>query len=129
MKIIKLDYSDYTVTEETYNKVVALVQSERVCKVCQRVYTGENPEALRNKCLTCVKQSTKMEYLGKHKLFTSDYYCFKGRDGYIHLTSPSLETLSRSTNGTLEYYGFPYPTEWEGKRIYNEWSVYGEPEK
>jgi hypothetical protein len=32
-------------------------------------------------------------------------------------------------NGTLQYYGFSYPFEWEGKRIYNEWYLAGNPEK
>ena len=127
MKEIKLGYKDYTVTDATYDKIVALVQNERVCKSCQQTYTGENPEVLKNRCLSCVKKSTKLEYIGKHNLLTSLHYCFKDTDGYISTASESAESLSRTVNGTLQYYGFSYPFEWDGKRLYREWSVAGNP--
>ena len=129
MHTIQLGYKDYTVTDATYEKIVALVNAERICKVCEQPYTSDNPEALKNKCLDCVKKQSSLPYIGQHRLFTSEYHCFKGADGYLSLASPNAESLSRSVNATLQFYGFSYPVEWEGKRIYNEWYVSGSPEK
>jgi hypothetical protein len=128
MQTIQLGYKDYTVTEATYEKVVALVHAERICKVCEQPYTSDNPEALKNTCLACVKAKSSLVYIGQHRLLTSEYHCFKAADGYLSLVSPSAESLSRSVNASLEFYGFSYPHEWEGKRIYNEWYVSGSPE-
>jgi hypothetical protein len=129
MQSIHLGYKDYTVTDATYEKIVALVNTERICKVCEQPYTSDNPEALKNKCLGCVKKQSSLPYIGQHRLLTTEYHCFKGTDGYLSLASPSAESLSQSINATLEYYGFSYPREWEGKRIYNEWYVSGSPEQ
>jgi hypothetical protein len=129
MKSIKLEYTDYTVTDETYKKIVSLVQTERVCRVCEKTYTADNPEALKNQCLNCVKGKSNLEYVGRKRLFTQDYYCFKGTDGDISIADNGSEAISRSVNGTLQYYGFSYPFEWEGKRIYKDWYVAGNPEK
>jgi hypothetical protein len=129
MQTIHLGYKDYTVTDATYEKIVALVHAERICKNCEQPYSSDNPEALKNRCLACVKKQSSLPYIGKHRLFTSEYHCFKEKDGYLSLASPSAESLSRSVNATLQFYGFSYPVEWEGKRIYNEWSVSGSPEQ
>ena len=129
MQTIHLGYKDYTVTDATYEKVVALVHAERICHVCEQPYSSDNPEALKNTCLACVKQKSSLVYIGQHRLLTAEYHCFKAADGYLSLASPSAETLSRSVNATLAYYGFSYPLEWEGKRIYNEWYVSGSPEQ
>jgi hypothetical protein len=129
MQTIHLGYKDYTVTDATYEKIVALVHAERICKVCEQPYTSDNPEALKNKCLACVKQKSSLAYIGQHRLLTAEYHCFQGTDGYLSLASPSAESLSRSVNATLAYYGFSSPLEWEGKRIYNEWYVSGSPEQ
>jgi hypothetical protein len=129
MHTIQLGYKEYTVTDATYEKIVALVNAERICKLCEQAYTSDNPEALKNKCLACVKQKTTLAYIGHHTLLTEAYHCFQGTDGYLSLASPSAESLSRSVNATLAYYGFSYPREWEGKRIYNEWYVSGSPEQ
>jgi hypothetical protein len=129
MQTIQLGYKEYTVTDATYEKIVALVNAERICKNCEQPYTSDSPEALKNKCLGCVKKQSSLPYIGKHRLCTAEYYCFKAKDGYLSLASPSAESLSRSVNATLAYYGFSYPREWEGKRIYNEWYVSGSPEQ
>ena len=129
MHTIHLGYKDYTVTDATYAKIVALVTAEWICKVCEKPYTSDNPEALKNKCLGCVKQQSSLPYIRQHRLLTSEYHCFKDAQGYLSLASPSAEALSRSVNATLQFYGFSYPVEWEGKRLYNEWSVSGSPEK
>jgi hypothetical protein len=129
MQTIQLGYKEYTVTDATYEKIVAFVHAERICKLCEQPYTSDNPEALKNKCLACVKQKSSLPYIGKHRLCTAAYYCFKDTDGYLSLASPGAESLSRSVNATLEYYGFSSPREWEGKRIYNEWYVSGNPEQ
>ena len=76
-----------------------------------------------------MKQKSSLVYIGQHKLLTAEYHCFKAADGYLSLASPSAESLTRSVNATLAYYGFSYPLEWEGKRIYNEWYVSGRPEQ
>jgi hypothetical protein len=129
MQTIQLGYKEYTVTEATYEKIVALVHAERICNVCEQPYTSDNPEALKNKCLACVKQKSTLVYIGQHRLLTSAYHCFKGTDGSLSLASPSAESLTRSVNATLAYYGFSSPREWEGKRIYNEWYISGNPEQ
>jgi hypothetical protein len=129
MQTIQLGYKEYTVTDATYEKIVALVHAERICKVCEQPYTSDNPEALKNKCLACVKQKSSLPYIGHHKLLTEAYHCFKGTDGYLSLANPGAESLSRSVSATLAYYGFSSPREWEGKRIYNDWYVSGSPEK
>jgi len=51
MQTIHLGYKDYTVTDATYEKVVALVHTERICKVCEQPYTSDNPEALKKQML------------------------------------------------------------------------------
>ena len=71
MQTIHLGYKDYTVTDATYEKIVALVHAERICKVCEQPYTSDNPEALKNSCLACVKQKSNLAYIGQHRLFTS----------------------------------------------------------
>jgi hypothetical protein len=70
MHTIQLSYKDYTVTDATYEKIVALVNAERICKICEQPYTSDNPEALKNKCLGCVKKQSSLPYIGKHRLFT-----------------------------------------------------------
>jgi hypothetical protein len=52
MQTIHLGYKDYTVTDATYEKIVALVHAERICKLCEQLYTSDNPEALKKQMLS-----------------------------------------------------------------------------
>ena len=53
VKRVKLEYEETTITDSAYEQIAAIVQANRVCELCGKAYTPDNPNVELNRCLNC----------------------------------------------------------------------------
>jgi len=115
-----------TITPEAFERIQAIVATERICSLGNHRYTPENPMVAENVCLQCFLQhidspARYMSYIGEvtnEHAERSGYKIsqFIDRRGYIHLALSWYgfrQTLDCSIPDTLAYHGFLVPTSHE----------------
>src|SRR5579863_901204 len=126
MSTVYLD-SKYTVSDEAYAQIVAIVKANKLCIYHYRErhrYTPENPCVGREICLE--------HFLARHPNLTrldkievnpdSTMYYFIDSQGYVYTStedSTTAEDVKRDTLATLTYYGYTTPdtVETRGKAV------------
>ncbi|GCE32233.1 hypothetical protein KDA_77170 [Dictyobacter alpinus] len=132
----------FTVSDEGYEKIQALIKEYATCHRCEQHYTVQSPNVAGNVCLACfLAHHHSLTYVGAGE--TGDdgipQYLFLDNAGHIHAADPGP---SRSEDGredyiqTLIYWGFPIPDQIEkagqSQKIETKsgrWSIYGDPHR
>src|SRR5258708_29567751 len=141
VKHVFLDHkgNEFTVTDEAYTKIEAIVRAHRLCRFCQKPFTADRPMVARNKCLPCYLRSHSHEglhYTGQHHSGApdSETYLFLDPQGYVYLSEASAEDSNsayKSVCDTLLYWGFMVPETvtrngTERRLDRSSWSIYGD---
>lgn len=133
----------YTVSDEGYQKIEAIIKEYATCHRCEQLYTAERPNVAGNICLTCFLQHSGrnhgLTYVGPGETRADGYpsYLFIDRTGRIYISDPGpsrSEDARESYTDTLKYWSFRVPEyiEKNGQRIEIKgayWSIYGDPRK
>lgn len=150
MKTIKVEYSEFTVTDETAQEILQIINGQKICNRCNQQYTEDNPEVSKNRCLKCILETNpELEYI---EAVMEDTYIGLGQasqkrplylyklikeeqhaKGSIYFSSPNGEynKPSYSSKRTLKHYGFNPPEKWTNEQytdrnFYDEWLIRGD---
>lgn len=112
---IRLETREYTIAEEVYQRVVALVMANLVCEYCGGEYTPLCPRVALNMCINCYLRKygeyVALTYLGV--LSESDHdqtHKWMDGKGMIYLTTTTQDQRAQEYTGeTLKHWGFLLP--------------------
>jgi len=136
VKQIRLDnYHEVIVSDEAYERIVAIVEANQVCKLCSKPYTEKNPQVAEHTCLTCFlkrEANQHLIFIGLHSETTyTTYYSYRDSKGYIYLSSTATDKAAeRSNYDTALHWGFIVPGTFlrngeDHKLASSYWSIYG----
>jgi hypothetical protein len=133
MKTIRLDFREFTISDEAYDRIAAIVEEGRVCSNCEQAFAENNPCVSYNLCLACLlKQQPHLSFAGEVQLngAGSVTYKFMEESGAILLSDPSSHSPQRSAYHTLLHWGFKVPERivQNGEEVRlspYHWTIYG----
>ncbi len=138
MKIIYLDRDrPVAVEDEAYERILKIVEENKICKGCFHPYTAENPNIAQNLCVECLlkrQAHRQLRFVGETTTGRRGYKAYKlmSPEGYIYLSWPSSEDLLLSISETVQHWRFPLPEYYvnsQGEQEYlGQWhiTIYGD---
>ncbi len=133
----------YTVSDEGYKKIDALIKAYATCHRCEQYYTDEASNIAGNLCLECFyewsSRNSDLTYIGPEEPNQdgTPEYRFLDQRGIVYVSLPGPgheETARESYAETLKYWSFPVRQyiEKDGRHIETRsgrWNIYGNPRK
>src|SRR2546421_12259848 len=118
MKSVKLNYDEYVISDEAYEQIAAIVKANRLCELCGKAYTPDNPNVELNRCLTCFLRFHANQGYTYIKLYEVNkqgdaIHWFLDPLSFVYYTLASSRDPQKSEYYTLLHWGFPVPTTWQ----------------
>lgn len=108
------DRDSLTIPDTLADTILEMITKNLICEKCQKTYTTDNPQTIKNICLKCMLADKKeLQYIDKQikdcgcpKAERYEYR-FIDKNNYIHTSNETNETVYKSIPETLKYWKFP----------------------
>jgi hypothetical protein len=116
-----------SIDDGAYERILEIVQASKVCSLCEKPYSQNNPCVVRNTCKLCLSRNyPHLDYAGTDTSGAHITYHWRDARGYIHLSDEVSDEATQDQYATALYYGFPVPNEYQGQELEKRhWYIHG----